>query len=100
MCVHLSTLAKYTALQVQWPSKVPENFQSMISRHEPAALVVVAHWVSALVFRAEKLGYWFLRGLAHRLHAEIAGRLRHTEGALGLIEGLPYGTSEDTTMTG
>lgn len=72
----------------------------MISRHEPAALVVVAHWVSALVFRAEKMGYWFLRGLAVRLQTEIADRLRHTEGALDLIEGLPYGTSEDTTMTG
>ncbi|OAG00849.1 uncharacterized protein CC84DRAFT_1262938 [Paraphaeosphaeria sporulosa] len=85
---------------VQWPSKVPENFHFMVSRHKPAALVVVAHWVSALVFRAEKCGYWFLRGLARKLHAEIAGRLRDTEGALGLIEGLSYGMSENTTMTG
>ncbi|KAL5384974.1 hypothetical protein DPSP01_005075 [Paraphaeosphaeria sporulosa] len=85
---------------VQWPSKVPEDFHFMVSRHKPAALVVVAHWVSALVFRAEKCGYWFLRGLARKLHAEIAGRLRDTEGALGLIEGLSYGMSENTTMTG
>lgn len=72
----------------------------MVSRHEPAALVVVAHWVSALVFRAEKCGYWFLRGLAHKLHAEISGRLVQTEGALSLIEGLACEVSEDTTMTG
>lgn len=72
----------------------------MITRHEPAALVVVAHWVSALVFRAEKMGYWFLRGLAYRLHTEIAGRLRDTEGALSLIEGLPFGGPENTAMTG
>ncbi|KAF2450685.1 hypothetical protein P171DRAFT_468932 [Karstenula rhodostoma CBS 690.94] len=85
---------------VQWPSRVPENFRLMVSRHEPAALVVVAHWVSALVFRAEECGYWFFRGLAYKLYAEIAGWLRQMEGALGLIEGLSCGVSEDTTMTG
>jgi hypothetical protein len=70
----------------------------MISRHEPAALIVVAHWVSALVFRVEK-SYWLLRGLAHKLLSEIAERLRQTEGALSLIEGLSCEVSKDTIMT-
>ncbi|KAL1612677.1 hypothetical protein SLS60_000906 [Paraconiothyrium brasiliense] len=83
---------------VQWLSKVPENFKHMVSRHEPAALVVVAFWVSALVSRAEQCGYWFLQGLAHKLQLEISGRLRETEGALSLIDDLFYKNPHGSTI--
>ncbi|KAJ4292577.1 hypothetical protein N0V90_009240 [Kalmusia sp. IMI 367209] len=74
---------------VQWLSKAPEHFRHMVSRHDPAALVVVAHWASALVLRAEQAGYWFLRGLAHKLIHEIEGRLRSVDDtACSLLEGL------------
>lgn len=68
----------------------------MISRHDPAALVVVAFWASALVLRAEQSGHWFLSGLAKRLISEVDNRLRSSGGnALLLIEGL---ISEDFTV--
>lgn len=63
-------------IQVQWWSKVPDHFRYLVSRHDPSALVVMAHWVSAFVRRAEKSGHWFLSGLADRLHLEIDDQLR------------------------
>ena len=60
----------------------------MVSRHDPAALVVVAFWVAALVIRAEQSGYWFLAGLGKELSSEIQGRIRDLdEDALKLLEG-------------
>ena len=74
--------------QVQWLSKVPEHFRGMVARHDAAALVVVAFWVSTLVGWAEKEGCWFLGGLPRKLIDEIEGRVREVLGTGSLIEGL------------
>jgi hypothetical protein len=68
----------------------------MISRNDPSALVVVVFWVSALILRAERSGYWFLSGLSKRLLLEIHDHLRSScVDALLLVEGL---TSEDLAV--
>ena len=63
-------------IQIQWWNQIPDHFRYLVSRHDPSALVVVAHWVSAFVLRAEKSGYWFLSGFADKLHSEIGDHLR------------------------
>ncbi|KAF2250288.1 hypothetical protein BU26DRAFT_540122 [Trematosphaeria pertusa] len=58
-----------------WLTKVSEHFNNMVSCHNPAALVVVAHWAASLVRRAEHCGFWFLKGAAKTTLAQIAEQL-------------------------
>ncbi|KAK9482167.1 hypothetical protein V1527DRAFT_522231 [Lipomyces starkeyi] len=58
-----------------WLTKVPDHFNHMVSRHNPAALVVLAHWAASLVKRAEHCGCWFLKGLTKTILLQIAERL-------------------------
>jgi hypothetical protein len=58
-----------------WLTKVPDHFNHMLSYHNPAALVVLAHWAASLVKRAEHCGCWFLRGSAKKILLQIAERL-------------------------
>ena len=58
-----------------WLTKVPDHFNHMVSRHSPAALVVLAYWAASLVKRAEYCGCWFLRGSAKMILLHIAEQL-------------------------
>ena len=58
-----------------WLIKVPDHFNHMVSCHNPAALVVLAHWAASLVERAEHCGCWFLRGSAKKILRQIAQQL-------------------------
>ncbi|RDW56769.1 hypothetical protein BP6252_13953 [Coleophoma cylindrospora] len=60
---------------VTWLSKVPEHFNFLVSRYNPAALVVLAHWAALLVKRAENCGCWFLSGFTKAILLQIAERL-------------------------
>jgi hypothetical protein len=78
--------------QLQFLHSLPSHFHTLLSRHEPAALVVLAHWAATLVHGAEASGCWLLRGLAGRLVEEIGGRLSGTDnelirGLMGWVEG-------------
>lgn len=72
-----------------WLTKVPDHFNHMVSRHSPAALVVLAHWAASLVKRAENCGCWFLRGSARMMLLHVAERLRADDRAVqSLVGGL------------
>ena len=74
---------------VTWLAKVPDHFNQMLSRHRPAALVVLAHWAAVLVKRAERMGCWFLNGFAKIIVVEVARHLAaNGRTILGLIEDL------------
>ncbi|KAG8528343.1 uncharacterized protein KY384_007261 [Bacidia gigantensis] len=72
-----------------WLTSVSDHFNGMLERHEPAALVVLAHWAAISVKRAELGGCWFLRGAARIVVLEV-GRLLSVrgEGVLGLVKHL------------
>ena len=59
----------------RWLTKVTDHFNHMVSCHNAAALVVLAHWATSLVERVEHCGCWFLRGLAKTILLQIAERL-------------------------
>lgn len=67
---------------VAWLSQVGEKFHEMLSRNEPAALVVLAHWAALLLRRVEEKGHWFLRGAAKSIVANVAERLPHDQSAV------------------
>lgn len=72
-----------------WLANVPDHFNQMVGRYEPAALVVLAHWAAMLVKRAERVGCWFLQGSAKIIVLQVARHLSangHT--VLGLVERL------------
>jgi hypothetical protein len=72
-----------------WLIKVSDHFNHMVSRQNPAALVVLAHWAASLVMRAEHFGCWFLRGSAKTVILQIDEQLRaHSPAALSMIVGL------------
>lgn len=54
-----------------WLSKVPNRYTYMVSRHNPAALVVLAYWASYLVKRAEECNHWFIEGLEKIIMEQI-----------------------------
>lgn len=58
-----------------WVVQLPEDFEHMLSRHDPAALVVLAHWATVLVGRAERCGCWFLEGAGKRILRLIGEQL-------------------------
>lgn len=56
----------------RWLEKISGHFNHMVATHDPAALVVLAHWAGFLVERAEQCGCWFLKGLARNILMEIS----------------------------
>ncbi|KAL4899889.1 hypothetical protein BDW74DRAFT_105832 [Aspergillus multicolor] len=58
-----------------WLNTVPMHFRDFVARHDPAALVLVAHWAALLVNRAERCGCWFVSGLSMTILLRIAERL-------------------------
>ena len=70
-----------------WLTKVPDHFDHMVSHHDPAALVVVAHWAASLVKRAENCGSWFLRGSAKTILLRIAEQLPADDQAIRCLVG-------------
>lgn len=70
-----------------WLIKVPDHFNHMVSRHNPAALVVLAHWAASLVIRAENCGCWFLKGSAQTVLLEIAEQIPADDRAVQSLVG-------------
>ncbi|KAF2689453.1 hypothetical protein K458DRAFT_291114 [Lentithecium fluviatile CBS 122367] len=72
-----------------WLTKVPNHFHSMVSRRDPSALVVLAHWAATLIKRAENCGCWFLRGSTEAVLRFVEQRLPRDDREIpSLIEGL------------
>lgn len=69
-----------------WLANIPDQFQNLIYRYSPAALVVLAHWAAYLVGRAEVCGCWFLRYSAKRIISCIREQLANNRAVLRLIE--------------
>lgn len=70
-----------------WLANIPDHFNQMVRRHDPAALVVLAHWAATLVKRAERVGCWFLKGSAKIIVLQVARELSAKGRAvLGLVE--------------
>lgn len=73
----------------RWVAKVPDHFNSLITRHNPPALIVLAHWAQFLLKRAENCGCWFLKNVANTVLAEVAKQLDSDDSAVrGLLSGL------------
>ncbi|KAL4811075.1 hypothetical protein BDV18DRAFT_155688 [Aspergillus unguis] len=58
-----------------WLTRLPARFKDLVTHHDPAVLVVVAHWAALLVNRAEYCGCWCVKGLAMTILLRIAERL-------------------------
>lgn len=74
-----------------WLANIPDHFNQMLGRHNPAALVVLAHWAAILIKRAERVGCWFLQGSAKMILRQVATQLSTANGhhpLLGLVERL------------
>ena len=70
-----------------WLANVPDVFNQMVGRDDPAALVVLAHWAAILVKRAERIGCWLLKGLAKLIVLQITRQLSvHGHTVLSLVE--------------
>ena len=83
-----------------WLTKVPDHFNHMVSRHNPAALVVLAHWATSLVKRAEHCGCWFLRGSEKTILLEIAERLPADDRAVQSLVGSLTGMNNELCGVG
>ena len=68
MCNTRSNMMDDTSLGLSWVVRIPELFISMVSRREPVALVVLAHFC-LLLNRLE--GIWWIPGLSRRLLQDI-----------------------------
>lgn len=70
-----------------WLAQVPDHFNQMVGRDDPAALVVLAHWAAILVKRAEHVGCWLLTGSAKMMVLQITRQLSvHGHTILNLVE--------------
>ena len=70
-----------------WLAHVPDHFNQMVGRDDPAALVVLAHWAAILVKRAEHVGCWLLKGSAKMIVLQITRQLSvHGRTVLDLVE--------------
>lgn len=69
---------------IGWLAMLPQHFHDMLLGDNPAALVLLAYWTT-LVLRAEKVGYWFLTGLAERIIHEVDERLGDDQSGLGSL---------------
>ena len=92
-CCDISFACNETGAALQgvttWLANVPDHFNQMIGRDDPAALVVLAHWAAILVKRAELVGCWLLKGSAKMIVLQITERLCvHGQTTVGLVEGL------------
>lgn len=90
-CCDISFACDETAVAWQgmttWLANVPDHFNQMLRRHDPAALVVLAHWAAMLVKRAERVGCWFLNGSAKIIVLQVARQLSAKGHAvLGVVE--------------
>ncbi|OJJ04757.1 hypothetical protein ASPVEDRAFT_44284 [Aspergillus versicolor CBS 583.65] len=65
-----------------WVNRLPARFTDLVANHDPAVLVVVAHWAALLVNRAENCGCWCVRGLAMTTLLRIAERLPADDGGV------------------
>lgn len=65
-----------------WVTRLPARFTGLVANHDPAVLVVVAHWAALLVNRAENCGCWCVRGLAMTVLLRIAERLPADDGGV------------------
>lgn len=66
---------------VGWLVMLPQQFHDMVKTDSAAALVLLAYW-SALVSRAETMGFWFMNGLAERVIREVDERLEDNQSGL------------------
>ncbi|KAI4213343.1 MAG: hypothetical protein LQ351_004084 [Letrouitia transgressa] len=74
---------------VTWLVNVSDHYNQLVRRHDPAALVVLAHWAAVLVKRAERVGCWFLKGSAKNIVLQVARYFSAKEhAALSLVESL------------
>lgn len=70
-----------------WLANVPDHFNQMVGRHDPAALVVLSHWSAILVKRTENVGCWFLKGSAKMIMLQVTRQLSvNGLAVLGLVE--------------
>ncbi|KAH7120613.1 hypothetical protein EDB81DRAFT_814474 [Dactylonectria macrodidyma] len=69
-----------------WLTRLSDHFMQMLSRGDPATLIVLAYWCP-LVERAERHS-WFLKGLAARLHSHIVADLPEDSAVQNLVEDL------------
>ena len=75
-----------------WLTKVPVHFHNMVSRHNLAALVVLAHWAAGVVKQAERCGCWFLKGSTEAILLYVEERLPRDDHAVqSLMKGLDEG---------
>ena len=72
----------------EWLIPIPDQFDQLIIRKDPAALVVLTHWSALLLKRAEQLGCWYLGGLSDMLVTSIKKQLKHEGRVTSLIEDL------------
>jgi len=77
--------AVWTGME-SWLRRLPDHFNRMVWRGNPAALIVLAHW-SLLVERAER-HCWFLRGSARNILRQIVGELPKNSNVQSLVENL------------
>ncbi|KAJ3500373.1 hypothetical protein NM208_g17158 [Fusarium decemcellulare] len=56
-----------------WPMTLKDGFLELLRAHNPAALVVVAHYCTVL--HAVGSDFWFIRGWGHRLITAVADAL-------------------------
>ena len=73
----------------EWLTRVSGRFNVLVTRYDPAAMVVLAHWAAVLVKRAEHAGCWFLKGARKGILRHIVKELSGTNPAvLCLVDGL------------
>ncbi|KAK9238613.1 hypothetical protein V1525DRAFT_100195 [Lipomyces kononenkoae] len=81
-----------------WLTKVPDHFNRLVSRHDPAALVVITHWAALLVKRAEHCGCWFLTGLTKTILLQVAERLPRDDLAVQSLVASPIVLPMNSTV--
>jgi hypothetical protein len=58
-----------------WLKDVPHHFHEMADDQDPVALLVMTNWSAILTSRIERLGCWFLKGVAKASVVQIAEKL-------------------------
>lgn len=58
-----------------WLKDVPNHFHEMADDQDPAALLMMTYWSAILTSRIERLGCWFLKGVAKASVVQIARKL-------------------------
>jgi hypothetical protein len=90
-CFASDTAGRVWQSAAMWFTKLPEHFNDVMKSENPAALIVLAHWVM-LLQRAESCGCWYLTGMARRNIDEISERVGVENGLVrNLVVGLMSG---------